>query len=147
MGEDNIFSLCLSSHLDGGTPCQVWIGGYPSTGLYGGGTPSQIQMGGPHLRSRQGVYPIQDPAGGTSSHPIPGLDGGYHILLTGGYPHSRSGWGYPGTRWDTPHPGLDGVPLHVRRQISIASTCYAAGDIPLAFTQEDFLFWNVFNKK
>ena len=42
-----------------------------------------------------------------------------------GYPYpppSRTGWGSP-----------------VRRQSNIASTCYVAGGMPLAFTQEDFL--------
>ena len=37
---------------------------------------------------------------------------------------------------------LDGVPpppAPIRRQISIVNTCYAAGGMPLAFTQEDFL--------
>ena len=53
----------------------------------------------------------------------------------------------PDLRWGTPpaHPGLDGVPPPVqdwmdspllpppvRRQISKASTCYAAGGVPLA---------------
>ena len=51
-------------------------------------------------------------------------------LAGGGVPHPRSGvGGYPGqvfTGWGTPPP-------------SIASTCYAAGGMPLAFTQEDFL--------
>ena len=59
--------------------------------------------------------------------------------------------------WGVPQPGLNGrgypipgvgVPSQVWmvggtqppiRQSSIASTCYAAGGMPLAFTQEDFL--------
>ena len=59
----------------------------------------------------------------------------------GGITPSRSGprsGGYPGippivtgTRWEYPPP--------VRRQSSIASICYAASGMPLAFTQEDFL--------
>ena len=74
-----------------------------------------------------------------------------------GYPPSRPGWGTPPhhkdmTRvpsrppWDGvptiktwlgyPHPMM-GYPL-LTRQSSIASTCYAAGSMPLAFTQ-DFL--------
>ena len=43
-------------------------------------------------------------------------------------PPSKTGWGTP-----SPNPRLDGV------LISKASTCYAAGGVPLAFTQEDFL--------
>ena len=68
--------------------------------------------------------------------------GGYPRLqmVGGGYPHPRSGWGYPLLRLNggTPQPGLDGYPL-VRRQITIVSTCYVVGDVPLAFMQEDFL--------
>ena len=57
-----------------------------------------------------------------------------------GYPPAQpglDGGGYPGY----PQPGLDGVPPNQVwiRQSSIASTCYAAGGVPLAFTQEDFL--------
>ena len=46
-------------------------------------------------------------------------------------PSTRTGWG-------TPPPPI--------RQSSIASTCYAAGGMPLAFTQEDFLVTNFFWK-
>ena len=62
--------------------------------------------------------------------PGPGLVGG------GGFPPTRPGW------WGVlppPPPGLDGVPPPLIRQSSIASTCYPAGGMPLAFTQEDFL--------
>ena len=52
----------------------------------------------------------------------PGLDGG-------GYP--RSGWS-GGTQGNPP----------TMRQNSRASTCYPAGGMPLAFTQEDFLVFN-----
>ena len=61
-----------------------------------------------------------------------GLDGG-------GYP------GYP------PRPGLDGgwgtppTPTPIR-QSSLASTCYPAGGMRLAFTQEDFLISHVLTK-
>ena len=67
-------------------------------------------------------------------------------VLSGGYPSPR--WGvprtgvFPGQDWDTPsQPGL-GYPSP--RHNSRASTCYAAGGMPLAFAQEDFL---VINKK
>ena len=58
------------------------------------------------------------------------------VWMVGGTP-ARSGWlgwylGYPPparSGWGTPPP----------QTISIASTCYAADGMPLAFTQEDFL--------
>ena len=57
--------------------------------------------------------------------PIPGPGGeGTPIQLWMGYPSpSMTGWGTP----------------PIRREISIESTCYAGGGMPLAFTQEDFL--------
>ena len=45
---------------------------------------------------------------------------------------------YPTARdWGTPHRG----------QNSRASTCYAAGGMPLAFRQDDFLVWTYFRMK
>ena len=131
-GEDNIFSLCVSSHRNrrGSTPSanggggphprSGLGGGYPIPGLDGGYPPSQVWMGG--------GYPFPDPDRG---YPIPGLEGRYPILLTGGgtpipglnreypillvrgtpskirmgYPPSNTGWGYP-----CPLLRLDGVP-------------------------------------
>ena len=66
-----------------------------------------------HSQVRTGGIPLQARMGG---YPPPGLDGVP--------PLSRTGWG-------TPSP--------IGRQSSIASTCYTAGGMPLAFTQEDFL--------
>ena len=80
-------------------------------------------------------------------HPHPRLDG---------VPPSRPGmggtWGTPHPRldgvtpqtWDggTPRPRLDGVPP----SISKASTCYAAGGVPLASTQDDFLVYRFSEK-
>ena len=83
MREGNIFTLCVSPHIDGGFPV-----------LLMGGTPSQVWMGG------------------TPSY------------VWTGTALSRTGWG-------TPHT--------IRRQSSMASTCYVVGGMPLAFTQEDFL--------
>ena len=100
MGEGNIFSLCVSSHLDGG------------------GTTSTDRG-----------YPIPCPDGG---YPVPGQDSGYPILLTGDTTIQDQDGGVP------PIQDWMGYPHPVRRQISIASTCYAAGGMPLAFTQEDF---------
>ena len=78
----------------GGTPSQVWMGGYPISGLRAGYPIPGLDGGVPHLRSGQG-YPIPDLDGG---YPIPGLDGG-------GLPHPRSGWGVPGVHvslWNLP---------------------------------------------
>ena len=76
-------------------------------------TLSPIQLSGEGVPPYQvwtgGGYPF--PSGG--GHPFPGLDGGR---------------GYP--------PGKGVPPPH---QTSTACTCYAAGGVPLAFTQEDFL--------
>ena len=76
MGEGNIFSLCVSSHLYGGYP-------HPRSGRGSGG-------GGevPKPRSRcergGGGNPSQFQMGGREEYPIPGLDRrGYPILLTG----------------------------------------------------------------
>ena len=72
------------------------------------------------------------------SYPIPGLDGGWGVVS---HPRSRLG--------GVPHPCPVGEeypirsnvhpPAPIRRQISITSTCYAAGGMPLAFMQDDFL--------
>ena len=79
--------------------------------------------------------------------PRSGLDGR-------GVPHPRSGqgsgwwlgggWGLPGVPPPRPEMGYPpdlrwGTPPPIT-QSSIASTCYAAGGVPLVFTQEDFLF-------
>ena len=88
----------------------------------GGGTPSQVQVGG-------AGYSISGPGrGGTPSQ-------------VGGYP-SRGG--YP-SQGGVPQLGGGVTPGTPPR---IASTCYgyAAGGMPLAFTQEDFLVSIVFNE-
>ena len=74
--------------------------------------------------------------GGAGGTPFPGLDrvGTPFPGLDWRVPHPRSGWGVPilaRTGWGTPPPPI--------RQSSIASTCYVAGGMPLAFTQEDLL--------
>ena len=124
MGEGTVFSLFVSSH-PGGYPSQVWGGGYPISGL--GGTPSQV-LG----------YPISG-LGGYPHH----RSGGVPHLRSGGVPHLRSG-GTPSQVWGGPHLRSGWVPLSPEMgqgtpPSSIASTCYVAGGMPLAFTQEDFL--------
>ena len=84
----------------------------------------------PHLRGMGGGYPISGLGGG--GYPISGLGRGYPIPGPGGGgPHPRSG--------GVPHPMSGGGTLGTPPRI--ASTCYsyAAGGMPLAFTQEDFL--------
>ena len=123
---------CVSSTFRGGGTPSSWRGE---------GTPSQVWMGGglPHPRSGWGV-----------PHPRSGL----------GVPHPWSGWGgvaptqvWTGgtlewmarTGWGTLHHDWMGLPPI--RQSSIGSTCYAAGSMPLAFTQEDFLVCENISKK
>ena len=110
MREGNIFSLFT---LVGGgvTPSQVWKKGVPHPRSGQGGTPSQVQMWGTPIKDRMWYHP------------------------------SKTGWGTPPIQdWVHPHPRLDRVvPPPVRRLISKAGTCYAAGGVPLAFTKGDFL--------
>ena len=71
-------------------------------------------------------------SGGT---PVPA--GGGTLVLASGSTPERVGvppswdWGNPSWDWCTPPPP--------KRQNSRASTCYVAGGMPLAVTQEDFL--------
>ena len=116
MGEGDIFSL-FTSVEGGGYPIQPTGRGYP------------------HLRSGWG-YPFQrqDP------HPpvqVRSQDrGGRGTALSRSDPRMM-GWGrVPPSRSDPRMGG--GTPY----QNSIACTCYAAGSMPLAFTQEDFLVTN-----
>ena len=88
---------------------------------------------------------LPGPAGGGGTLPGPGREGGtLPGPAVGGYPARSSRGGYPGggvpdlgtprggTRWGGGYPGQD----------NIGSTCYTAGGMPLAFTQEDFLVGN-----
>ena len=122
-------------------------GGYPHLANGGGGTAIQLIRGTPsswqwypHLANGR-VPPSGWWEGVTKGTPS-GLDAPI-----------KTGWGYPiDIGLEYPYPslqsGLDGVPpvrtgwgtpSPVRRQSSKASTCYAVGGMPLAFTQEDFL--------
>ena len=115
MGEGTVFSLFVSPDLD------KWGYSIPDVGR--GGTPSQVLMG-------EGVPPIPGPDWG-----VPYLRSGWRdpILLMV-YPHPRSGIGTPiKPGWGMPPPPP------IRRQITIVSTCYAAGSEHLVFTQEDVL--------
>ena len=156
------------SQIWGDTPSQVWMVGrgvpHPRSGWWGGGFPIPSPGWG------GGVYPIPGLDGGRVPRvtPPPARSGWW------GVPHPRSGWwgvpplpgldggggyvGYPppGQVWmvgctpsqvwmvgvhrvpPTPHPPI--------RETSIASTCYAAGGVPLAFTQEDFLVSLIYNQ-
>ena len=91
--------------------------GYPLPSSRWGVPPSQVQAGGhPLLRPGKGVLP-------------------YSPTLGRGSPHLELGTGYP-------PPGIrKGVPPPLQTWNSIACTCYTAGGMPLAFTQEDFLVY------
>ena len=113
----------------------------------GGGTPSQVWTRGvPHPRSGQ-APPQPDLEWGT---PPPRLGMGYPPRHRTGVPPSDLGWGIPPGHETgyPPGPEMGYPPGHGTgyppRQISIASTCYTAGGMPLAFTQEDFLVKIIF---
>ena len=162
-----LFSVCLSVHISGGTQVRSrgvphprsGQGGYPIPGLAGGipgvspwpgldgvpprpgmgylpgpgmGYPPDLGQGTPQTWDRvppqtwDGV-PLHlgwgtPPDLGRGTPPGPGM----------GYP-PRPGTGYhpPDLGWGTPQPWMGYPP-------SIASTCFAGGGMPLAFTQEDF---------
>ena len=119
----------------GGYPGQVWMvgGGVLQPGLDEGGYPSQVWMVG-------GTWTGLDGGGtlGTASHhysmgsPPPWLDGVSPPPWLDGVPPTVTGWG-------TPNPTMTGWGKPPPPHTNIASTCYAAGGMPLAFTQEDFL--------
>ena len=115
----NISPECHGAATGGGYPARSSWGGYPAGGYPGRGYPGG---GYPAWGGTQVRYPPARSAGG-----VPG--GG---TLAGGVP--RSG---------TPQPGQlgGGVPCQGRYpgQDNIGSTCYMAGGMPLAFTQEYFL--------
>ena len=156
----NIFTLCVSPHLDegrvprlvGGT--HVW--GYPIPGQgvpvpgLGGGTPSQVWMVGGYLGyppsqvwmvgSTQSTPPQQVwMVGVPGVPPWPGLDGGgvpgvppSQVWMVEGYPWYLA----PGQVWM-----VGGVPrVSPPHQDWMGyPPCYAEGGMPLAFTKEDFL--------
>ena len=103
----------------------------------GGGYPVQVLMVG------EGVPPGQvlmvPPAIKTWLGYSPTLGWGTPSTIKTwlGYPPPDLGWGTPPTikTW----LGYPPPPTHPLDSSSIASTCYAAGGMPLAFTQEDFL--------
>ena len=106
------------------------------------------------------IFSLFTPSGG-EEYPCPAI---------GRYPNPRSGWGrgVPPSCWwggvgnipsqarGYPHPDLGWAPCPGQvpgqdggggsspNQNSMVCTCYAAGGMPLAFTQEDFLVKSVF---
>ena len=129
--------------------------------LAGGGVshPRSGRGGVPYPRSGSQVWT----RGGGVPHPRFGwgVPWGTPLAKSGwwGVP-PRSGWweggnpGYPpGQVWMVPPPparsgwwGVPREPPHPHYS-SIASTCYPAGGVPLAFTQEDFLVLNGWRDK
>ena len=132
----------LRSGREGYTPSQVEKKGYPIPGPDG-----RVPWGLPSVQDWMRYLPHPDLGWGYSWYPHPRLDGvppqtwdggTLHPRLDGvptrphpGYPSIQDWMGYP-----TPHPDLG---WGYTPPISKASTCYAAGSVPLAFTQEDFL--------
>ena len=129
----------------GGTPSQVWTGGGVTLSqVWTGGTLSQVGVTQSEVwTGGGGVPPSKIRMGGTPDTPLIQDWMGYPPVQDWiGYPLSKTGWGTPLQDWmGTPHPSKTGwgTPPPIRRQISKVSTCYTAGDVPLAFTQEDFL--------
>ena len=87
--------------------------------LRSGGVP-HVQ-GVPNLRSRG--YPISGGYPMSRGHPLSGR----RHPMSGGYPMSDGG--YP-------------ISVPPIAQSSIASTCYTVGGVPLAFRQEDLLYYD-----
>ena len=119
MGEGNIFTLCVSPHLDGGGgvphPRSAWGGvshprsgwGYPIPGLDGGGYPPWPGL--------DGITPSPQPGlDGVVSHPRSGRGDTHPRSGWWRYPQdwmgypplARTGWGHPPpmTGWGTPSP-------------------------------------------
>ena len=130
-------SICLST--GGGVPISHnALQHFPEChGAAGGGVPCQVQPGGvPWLG---GGYPARSSWGGTLPGPAGGVPWPGGVPWLGGYPDWR------GTlAGGVPCPGSTlarGVPCRGggTQLGNIGSTCYTAGGMPLAFTQEDFL--------
>ena len=137
--------------LDGGYSGQVLIvgGGVPQPGLDGGGVPWPGLDGG-------GVPGVLFSVC-TWGTPPPWLDGVPPPARSGwwGVPPTMTGWGTPHHDWLRyppimtglgtlpPLPWLDGGNPPPTTTTNIVSTCYAAGGMPLAFTQEDFLVFSI----
>ena len=132
----------------GGTP-GLDGGGYPRSGWWGVPSPgwwgvshswmvgsTQVLDGGGVPHPRCGWWGVPHPRFGWWRYPRSGWWGGTssqvwmvevpQVWMVGGTPVLDGG--YPG------YPPI--------RQNSIASTCYPAGGMPLAFTQEDFLVYS-----
>ena len=109
---------------DGGTPSSPGQGVLQGTPCPGqdGGTPLSRTGWGTPLSGLDGV-PLCQGLNGVSPPPNPRLDG----VPSSPPPPSKTGWG-------TLIP-----PPPIKRQSSMASTCYAVSGMALAFTQEDFL--------
>ena len=127
-GEGTVFTgVCLSTSQVGvppsgwqaATPIQLMGGS--SIWLTGGGGTHLADRGIPHLANR-GL-----PPSGWWGVPTSGLDGSIPHRDWMEYPTHQDWMGTPS-------------PAPIRRQSSRASTCYAAGGMPLAFKQENFSF-------
>ena len=136
--------MSVCPHFDGGTPISL-MGSTPS---FPKGVPPSFPTvstpsfpmgafhpsrwgGGGQVRMGKGGYP--DLERGT---PIQTWDGGtINPVQTWEEVQPTQTW-----EWGTPYPGqVPGQGVSTPIQNSIACTCYAAGGMPLAFTQEGFL--------
>ena len=128
------FHRCLSVNISGGEYPISGLGGYPISGPGGG-----YSISGPGQ-----VTPISGLGGGTTSQVWGGtssqVKGGTPSQVRGGYPISGLG-GTPSQVWGRGTPSQVWGGTHSTPPPELASTCYgyAAGGMPLAFTQEDCL--------
>ena len=142
MTEGNVFTLSTISGWGGPHPAD-WGGGVPLPRSGQGGTPSSC-WGVPHSQVWTGVPPSQVWMGvpiqltGGGGTPFPGLDGWVPHLGRGTPTRVPPQQGLTPTRGNPTPPG---VPPPYRS--SIACTCFAAGGVPLAFTQEDLLVFAI----
>ena len=137
--------VCLSVHTWGGTVVRFSQWGVPKPGPGGGGYPSQLQLVGGYLSQVQaGGYPSQVQTGGYPSQvQVGGTLMGYPTSGTLPVRPSRGvpWWGVPHLRYPPPSDlarSEGGIPQQGGTPPS--STWYATVGMPLAFTQEDFLF-------
>ena len=127
-----IFFLSVSVNTSRGVYPISGLGrGNPISGM--GGNPYQVRgkWGTPPLHRPEMGYPICRHGMGS---PLPRHDMRYpHTQMRDGVPpYLNLGWGTPLNEMGYPSPIA---------QISIVSTCYVAGSVPLGFKQEDFLVY------
>ena len=130
----NISQNAMGQPPGGEVPSQVQLGEVPWPGGYPGGGGTQVRYpSGGTLGDPMGGYQVRYPQGGTLAGGVPCQVQPWGSTLPGPAGGGGSTWLGGGTL-----PGPAGVGEYPG-QDNIGSTCYTAGDMPLAFTQEDFL--------